>query len=360
MPTSETKTDFWPSVLSGTLVQRFGVGNLRVGVNVVIHRTDADIARGKNQVRFVHGAHHVHRAQFVRLQLQRIHVHHDLAVFPAVGRRHRGAGNARDLVANLKLQIIVQLRFVEPLAIHREQANGKTRSVHFHHHGRQRAFGKPPQIRHGEVGNVGDVGIGVGAGLKINLDQAHAGHGAGFHMIDAAAQREKSLEGIGDVRFDLFRRHAVVERGHQHDGNIDRRKHVHRHLRQAGNPQDANEKANDDDEVRMAYGKCWHLGLLHSSGFDEFWRNQLAFLELILLAENDGFIFAEAGKYFGVGGSPKPSFTSRLSTSIRGVHHQHGALAASRGFHRLHRDGQNVGHGVQRDLTRAYIPGTSS
>ena len=96
-------------------------------------------------------------------------------------------------------------------------------------------------------------------GLKINLDEADAGHRARFHVVNAAAQCEKALEGVGNVGFDLFGRHAVVESSDEHDGNVDRRKHIHGHLRQAGNAEDANEKTNHDDEVRMAYGKCRHL-----------------------------------------------------------------------------------------------------
>ena len=65
--------------------------------------------------------------------------------------------------------------------------------------------GQAPQIGHGQIRNLGDVGVGIGAGLEINLDQAHAGHRARFHVVDAAGQREEALERVGDVRFDLLR-----------------------------------------------------------------------------------------------------------------------------------------------------------
>ena len=64
--------------------------------------------------------------------------------------------------------------------------------------------GKSPQIRHGQIGNLRHVRIRIRAGLKINFDQAHAGHGTRFHVVDAAAESEKSLERVGDVRFDLL------------------------------------------------------------------------------------------------------------------------------------------------------------
>ncbi len=170
----------------------------------------------------------------MRLQLERIHVDHELAVLAAERRRHRRAGHARDLVANLVLQVVVKLRLVQPLPLHGQQAHRQARSVHLQHHGGQRALRQAPQVGHGQIGNLRHIGIGVGARLEIDLDQAHAGQRARFHVVDAAGQREEALERVGDVRFDLLRRHAAVERGHQHHGNVDRRKHVHRHLNHAG------------------------------------------------------------------------------------------------------------------------------
>jgi hypothetical protein len=42
------------------------------------------------------------------------------------------------------------------------------------------------------------------------------------------------------------------------------------------------------------------VGLLHSWGGDELRQDLLAFFELILLAENDGVVFVDAGEHFGV------------------------------------------------------------
>ena len=53
-------------------------------------------------------------------------------------------------------------------------------------------------------------------------------------MIDAAAERKESLERIGDVGFDLLRRHAVVKRRDDHDRNVDLRKKIDRHARDRG------------------------------------------------------------------------------------------------------------------------------
>ena len=92
-------------------VDNVGIRHLRVGINVVVHRADAHVTRGKNQVRFIDGSHHIHGTQFVRLQLQRVHIHHDLPVASAVRRRHGSARNSRNLVANAELQIIMKLGF---------------------------------------------------------------------------------------------------------------------------------------------------------------------------------------------------------------------------------------------------------
>ncbi len=208
--------------------------------------------------------------------------------------------------------------------------------------------GKAAQVSHGEIGNVGDVGVGVGARLKINLDQAHAGHRAGFHVIDAAAKGEESLEGIGDVRFDLLRGHPVVKGGDEDDGNIDGRKHVDGHLREAGDSQDTNEKADDDDEVGMANREGWHVYSIPGS-FDELRGDQLAFLELILLAEDDRVVFAQSGKNFHFSGGLQTELHFALLEAFLGIHEQGNALACSCGLDRLHRNGENVRRGMQRD-----------
>ena len=188
----------------------------------------------------------------MRLQLLRIDVDHDLSVAAAVGGRHRRAGNTGNLISNLKLEKVVELRLVQPLALHGEQANRQIRRVGLQHHRRQRSFRQPPQIGHRQIGNLSYVRVGVGPGLKINLDQADAGHRPRFHMIDAAAKSKKPLESVRDVSFDLLGRHAIVKSGDQHHRNVDRRKHVHRHLQQAREAQDANEQADHYDEVGMS------------------------------------------------------------------------------------------------------------
>ena len=74
-------------------------------------------------------------------------------------------------------------------------------------------------------------------------------------MIDSGGQGKEPLEGVGDVRFDLLRRHAVIEGRHQHHGNIDGRKHVHRHLGHAGDAEHNHDEAKNDNQIGMSDGK---------------------------------------------------------------------------------------------------------
>jgi hypothetical protein len=121
----------------------------------------------------------------VSLQLHRIDVDHDLPILSAVGRRHGGSWNAGDLVSDLELQKVVQLGLVEPLPRNGQQTDRQTGGVDLKHHWREGALRQPPQVRQRQIGNLGDVGIGVGARLKIDFDQADAGHRARLHVIHA-------------------------------------------------------------------------------------------------------------------------------------------------------------------------------
>ncbi len=168
----------------------------------------------------------------MRLQLERIDVNHDLTIFAAVRRRNGRAGNISDLVSDLILQVIVKLSFVQAFPLDGKQAHRKIRRVGFQHDRRKRSFREAAQIGHGQVRNLSHVRIGIRTWLEVNLDQAHAGHRARLHVIDAAAQCKKTFEGIGHVGFDLFGRHPVIESRYQYHGNIDRREHVHGHLNQ--------------------------------------------------------------------------------------------------------------------------------
>ena len=86
---------------------------------------------------------------------------------PPKGGRDLRALHHRDLIANRELREIVKLRFVEALALHRDQADRQAGGVELQHHRRKRSGRQALQIGQREIGKLGDVGVGVGARLEI-------------------------------------------------------------------------------------------------------------------------------------------------------------------------------------------------
>ena len=180
--------------LDRNAIQLIDLVDQAVGVNVVVVRADLDVAGRQDQVVLVDRVNHVHHAQLARKQLVRIDVNHHLAVFSAERRRNLGSFHNGDLVANRELSDIVQLRLAEALALQRDQTDRKAGGIEFEHHRRESAGRQALQVRQGEVGKLGHVGVGVGAGLKVHLDDADAGQRTRLHVIDAARQREEPLQ----------------------------------------------------------------------------------------------------------------------------------------------------------------------
>ena len=232
--------------------------DLAVGVEIVVERPDFHVAGRQNQIGFVHRPNDVHDAELMRLQLDGVDINHDLAVAAAEGLGHGSAGNVGDLVAHGVLSGVPQFGLPHPFALEGDQADRQAGGVELEHHGRKRPRRQLAQVGHGQVGDGGDRRIVIGARLEIHFDQAHAGKGARFDVIDPAAQGEKSLEPAGDVVLNLFWRHAGKEGGDYHHGNLDRWKEVHRHPNEAGHADHADDQAENEDEVRIAKGKTGH------------------------------------------------------------------------------------------------------
>ncbi len=192
------------------------------------------------------------------IQFQRIDIHHDLAIASTKRLRHRRPGHVGDLVSHGVLAKIAQLGFVQSLTLERDQADRKAGGVEFKNHGRQRTRRQSSQIGHGEIGNRTEVGVGVSPGLEIDLDQADARQRSRFDVIDSAAQREETFERIGDVGFNLLRRHSGVERRHHHHGNVDGGKEVDGHAHQRHCADDCHHQTRDNDEERVFNGKSGH------------------------------------------------------------------------------------------------------
>src|ERR1700730_9674667 len=77
-------------------------------------------------------------------------------------------------------------------------------------------------------------------------------------MVDSACQCEETFKCVGNVGFDLLWGHPAIKRGHQNHGDINRRKHVHGHPSNAGQPKNTNEEAYNNEQVRMSDSKRWH------------------------------------------------------------------------------------------------------
>ena len=278
--------------------------------------------------------HHIHRAQLRGLQLDGIDVELDLPVLSAVGLGHRGAGNVGNLVANVELSLIVQLGFGQSLALQSHQANRHAGGVELQHDRRQRALRQPSQVSHRQVGDLADRRVRIGSRLEVNLDQADAGERSRLDVVDVAAQREEALEGVGDVAFDLLRRHAAVERGHHDDRNLDLRKQIDRHARHRGHADHDDDQAEHQNEERMLDGKTGHRPLLRSRsarcgkrfllGLDQFAR-----LIAAQVADDHSLAFVESAEDLDVVRALHAHLhLARLHPVLR-VQHQHAGLVVS-------------------------------
>ena len=244
-----------PHRLDRHLINLVRVRNLAIGVQVVIDRPDLHVARGQNEVALVHRAHHIHHRQLVRIQLQRIDIHHNLPVPPAKRLRHRCSLHARNLVAHRVLPEITQLRLIEPLPFQRDQAHRQTRRIELEHHGRQSSRRQPPQIRHREIRNHTKIRIRVRSRLEVDLDQAHARQRSRLDVIDPAPQRKKSFEWIRDAGLDLLRRHSRIEGRYDDYWNVDRREQVHRHSHQGHRAHNRHHQTKNNNEEGIPYSE---------------------------------------------------------------------------------------------------------
>ncbi len=244
--------------LERDLVDLLDFWNLAVGVNVVVAVANAHVARRQNQVGAIDGTDHIHEAELVSFQLDGIDEYLDLPVGSTKRLRDGSTWHICDLIPDLELGEVFQLRFAETLAFQREQAHRQAGGVELQHHGRQGSWRKPAQVCHGEIGNVAECGVGIGAGLKINFDETDAGEGARFDVVDVAAKSEESLEGVGNVGFNLLRRHASVEGSNYDDRDVDLREQVHRHAHHGGDANHCDHQTDHDDEIRICQSKLRH------------------------------------------------------------------------------------------------------
>ena len=202
----------------------------------------------------------------MRFEFVGVRVDHDLAIAPAERLRHAGAGHAGNLVSHLELGQIAERGFVQSLAFECDQAHGKAGGIELQHDRRQCTRGKAAQLGHGEIRDGGHRRVRIGAGLEVDFDDADTGKGARLDVLDAGAEREEAFEPAGDIGLDLFRRHAGIERGHDHHRDVHRGEHVDGHADETRHAHDRDEQADNDDEIWIAYGKAGHdIKLAHQT-----------------------------------------------------------------------------------------------
>ncbi len=141
----------------GHRVDGIGGRSLCVGIEIVVEGANFDVAGRENQVALVDLADDVHGAKLMGFELERIDVDHDLAILAAERLGHGSTGDIRNLVANIELAKVVELRFIEAFAFQSDQTNRKAGSIELEHDGRKRSLRETAQLGHGEIGDGADV-----------------------------------------------------------------------------------------------------------------------------------------------------------------------------------------------------------
>ena len=89
---------------------------------------------------------------------------------------------------------------------------------------------------------------------KNTLMRLTPGSELGLHVVDAAGKGELALEMVGDVGFNLLRRHAGVEGGDGDHRQVDGREHVDGHIRDTDGAEDRDEESeHHDDDCETDY-----------------------------------------------------------------------------------------------------------
>jgi hypothetical protein len=91
--------------------------------------------------------------------------------------------------------------------------------------------------------------------LEEDFDDADAQQRARLRVVDAAGQREKAFQWVGDIGFDVLRRHARVKRRYYDLRQIDGGKEVDGHACKTRGADHQQGQADHHDEVWIANGE---------------------------------------------------------------------------------------------------------
>src|SRR5258708_33867151 len=132
--------------------------------------------------------------------------------------------------------------------------------------------------------------------MEVHPDDAHAGQGSGFDVVDAAAHREEALKTARDIGFDLLRRHSVVKRRNHYHRDVHRWEHVHRHPDEAGDTDNSDNQADDDDEIGRPDREPRHLlTFLGSADRRDFRVHLLSAVQTGAVADHHQISFRQSG-----------------------------------------------------------------
>jgi len=236
------------------------IPELAVGIDVVVEVADADIACGEDEVGIVDRADDVHHRELGGFKLEGVDIDHDLAVLPAERLWDGCAGDIGDLVPDGVLPGVPELGFGHSLAFEGDEADGQAGGVELEDDRWEGAGRESAQVGGGEVGDGADRGVGIGSWLEVDLDEADARQGPAFDVVDSGSEGEEALEAASDGVFDLFRRHAGIERGHDDDRDADAGEEIDGKAQQGGDANHACDEAEDDRQVGISKGELCHLG----------------------------------------------------------------------------------------------------
>ena len=196
---------------------------------------------------------HVGCRDVIGLQLGRVQVDVDLQNLAAVGRRHRRAGDRRQLRPDEVLPVVGELGLRQAGGRQRELDDRHRRGVEQQHVGRGDALRQQLQHRLRGGGDLGDRRVLVDARLEVDLHDAVARQRLRLDVLDVVDLRgERALVVIDDAPRHRLRRQAVVGEHRGDDGNADVGKDVGRRLDPGDHAEDGDQHRHDDERV----GRC--------------------------------------------------------------------------------------------------------
>ena len=209
------------------------------------------VARRQRQVLGVDGIDDVDRRQSLGLQLQRVDIDHDLAVFAASRRGKRDAMDGRELLAQPVDAVIVKLLLVERVGGQPDLQHRNARCVVLNDNRRLDARRHQGADRIGGGHDLGDREIEIYVGLEEDLLHRNAVDGLRLDVPDAVDARGQRILAVGgDPLFHLRRAQAGVLPDDGDDRDVDLGKDVGRHRQHGGRAEKQDEHSKHVEGMR--------------------------------------------------------------------------------------------------------------